>query len=248
MRKWKQGRSREESTWTSWRLLHQPLQKLQRSPRPAGQAGGAREEHSWEAGMGSWQHFPARPCHDRQCGDVPSVLRPPAPHSCSFESLAWEAVDASLCSLFRPLSSHWRQPCSSFGRLINSIINAEGKESPRSFLIATHTREYKLQADRKQGLVPGDAPLPATGALYLPMPSWTTWPHLPGPPLRAREGRIREEMVYSKPVWSYPCLADKSAPSNECKLSLWGETLEPQPSDGLRTQQSCAYHLHGEKK
>lgn len=44
----------------------QPLQKLQ--------AGGAREEHCWEAGMGSSQHFPAHPCRDRHTGDVPSVL------------------------------------------------------------------------------------------------------------------------------------------------------------------------------
>lgn len=200
--------------WTSWCLLHRPLQKLQRSPHPAGQAGSAREEHSWEAGMGSSQHFPARPCRARHCGDIPSVLCPPAPHSCSFESPAWEAVDASLCSLFRPLSSHWRQPCSSLGRLINSIINAERKESHRSFLIATHTREYKLQADRKQGLVPEDALLPASGALHLPVPSWTNWPHLPGQPLRAGEGRVREEMACSKPVWSYPCLVDKPALSN----------------------------------
>lgn len=172
--------------------------------------------------MGSSQHFPARPCCDRHSGDIPSVLCPPAPHSCSFESPAWEAVDASLCSLFRPLSSRWRQPCSSLGRLINSIINAERKESHRSFLRGTHPREYKLQADRKQRLVPEDAPLPASGALHLPKPSWTTWLHLPGQPLQAREGRVREEMASSKPAWSYSCLVDKPALSNGCKLSHWG--------------------------
>ncbi|MXQ81406.1 hypothetical protein E5288_WYG005891 [Bos mutus] len=54
----------------------------------------------------------------------------------------------------KPLSSYWRQPCSSLGRLINSIINAKRKKSPRSFLIATRACEYELQADRKQGLMP----------------------------------------------------------------------------------------------
>lgn len=142
-----------------------PLQELQRSPRPAGQAGGAREEHSWEAGMGSSRHFPARPHCDRHTGDVPSVLSRLLPTAALLKALHGKLL-MCLCSLFRPLSSHWRQPCSSLGCLINSIINAERKESPRSFLIATHAREYKRPADRKQGPVPGDAPLPAAEALH----------------------------------------------------------------------------------
>lgn len=198
------GRSREEPTWSSWHLSGSCREALvQLGGR--GCRGGAQ--------LGGWHGLiAALPCpstpgspHWRR----PFCSHPPAPYSCSFESPAWEAADASLCSLFRPLSSPWRQPCSSLGRLINSIINAERKESPRSFLMATHAPEYKRQADRKQGLVPGDAPLPASGALHLPMPSWTTWPHLPGQPLTACEGRVREGVACRKPVWRYPHPVDK---------------------------------------
>lgn len=127
------------------------------------------------AQLGGWHGLRAAlPCPAGPRSPVwrrPFCPPPPAPHSCAFESPAWEAVDASLCSLFRPLSSRWRQPCSSFGRLINSIINAERKESSRSFLIATRTQEYKLQADRKQGLVPGDAPSPPPGPFTCQCPA-----------------------------------------------------------------------------
>lgn len=204
------------------------------------------------AQLGGW-HGPlaALPCpstlgspHWRR----PFCSRPPAPHSCSFESPAWEAVDASLCSLFRPLSSHWRQPCSSLGRLINSIINAERKESPRSFLMATHAPEYKRQADRKQGLVPGDAPPPASGARPLPVPSWTTWPHLPGQPLGACEGTVREGVLAENPSGGTHTRLVSPALRTGCKSSLGGRDVRTQPQDGLRTQQACPHHLRAEKK
>ena len=112
----------------------------------------------------------------------------------------------SLCSLFKPLSSHWLQPCSSLGRLINSIINAKRKESPSSFLIATHACEYELQADRKQGPMPRDAPLPASGALHLPMPSWTTWPHLPGAAIKGEGGDGLQQICLEVPsLVDKPC-------------------------------------------
>lgn len=123
------------SPWGPAGILWLPAPpSLSRSSREAlsGWAGrGAREEHSWAAGTGPLQHclsVPRSPLWRRPC-----YFPLPSPHSCSFESPAWEAADASLCSLFRPLSSHWRQPCSSLGRLINSIINAKRKESPDPF-------------------------------------------------------------------------------------------------------------------
>lgn len=52
-----EARGLMRSPWASWYPLAacftQPLQKLQSSPHPAGQGGGAREEHSWAAGTGS---------------------------------------------------------------------------------------------------------------------------------------------------------------------------------------------------
>ena len=154
-------------------LLYPASPEVPEKPLSGWAGRGAREEHSWEAGMGPLQHClsaPHSPLWRRPC-----CFPSPSPHSCSFESPAWEAVDASLCSLCRPLSSHWRQPCSSLGCLINSIINAKRKESPRSFLIATRACEYELWVDRKQGLMPRGALFPAHGAFYLPMPSWTPW-------------------------------------------------------------------------
>lgn len=91
----------------------------------------------------------------RPLGQRPFCSMPAALHSCSFEGPAWEAAAESLCSLRRPLSSSWRQPCPSLFCLINSIINAERGQS---FLIATHAREQEPQADRKWGLVPRGAP------------------------------------------------------------------------------------------
>lgn len=194
---------------------------LPRSSRPGVGAGKST------AGRLAWAHLSTSlPVHAVIATLATSLLFSPAcSHSCSFESPAWEAVDASLCSLFRPLSPHWRQPCSSLGCLINSIINAKRKESPRSFLIATRAREYKWQADRKQGLVPGDAPLPASGALHLPMPSWTTWPHLLGQAWRAYERKAREEMARKHLSGDTHTRLISPILSNGCKLSLGGEML-----------------------
>lgn len=159
------------------------------------------------AGQLAWAHHRAPPAprrRDHCAGDVPSVLRPPAPYSCSFESPAWEAVDVSLCSLFRPLSSHWRQPCSSLGRLINSIINAERQDSPRAFLIATHAWEYEPQADRKQGLVPGDAPSHLRGPSLANAQLDPSAPPPRGQLWKAQDGRVREEMAGSEPRVQVP--------------------------------------------
>lgn len=154
------------------------------------------------AGQLAWAHrraSPAPPHRDHCSGHVPSVLHPPAPYSCSFESPAWEAVDVSLCSLFRPLSSRWRQPCSSLGCLINSIINAERQDSPRAFLIATHAWEYAPQADRKQGLVPGAAPSHLQGPSLANAQLDHSAPPPLGQPWKAHDGRVREAIAGSEP-------------------------------------------------
>lgn len=230
----------------SWCLLLPafPEEKPSSSWAGRGCQGGAQ--------LGGWQGLRAalpcpstlRPPHWRR----PFCSRPPAPRSCSFESPAWEAVDASPRSLFRPLSSPWRQPCSSLGCLINSIINAQRRESPRSFLTATHALQFKRPADRKQGPVPGDAPAPPPGPFACQCPAGPLGPVFLG----SRGGPVREESERrglagnlaggARGPLGHPAL------SNGCKVSLAGEALEPRAQDGLRRQQPCPPCLRAEEE
>lgn len=155
-----------------------------------------------------------------------SPLPPPAcARSCSFESSAWEAAAVSLCFLFRPLSSHWRQPCSSLGRLINSIINAERKASPRAFLTAAPAG-VGATGRQEAGAGARDAPLPASGALHVPTPSWAPRPCLPGAAVAGPRGEIRGGPTGRQPVCRYPSPVDKLCSEQWVQV----QSLENMPS------------------